>query len=427
MRRLKKSGVSTSLRKLAIASVLLAAGSSSFSTPPTSAIPPIPDQSGTIRTVLGAINPSELGVTLPHEHIFIDFTLPLDEPERWRLAFRQLPKTASELEIWNMPFTELSQRELMLENLWRNRDNLLLQDPETSLSELMEFQKLGGTAVVDVTSVGIGRNPQMLADIAERSGLHIVMGTGWYLSAWHPDEMNELSVDELTASIVKDLVEGVGDTEIRAGIIGEVSAMYISTSPEYSAEARALRAAARASRLTGAALSLHQWIRDGEMLELTLRILEEEGADLSRVILGHIDAISARDTAHLEALMDRGLTLEFDLFGTPYLLHHPALDDRPMADAIVALVQSGYGDRLLMSHDVCTKLQQRAYGGKGFGYIQKQVVPYLLEQGLSDADIRQIQVENPARLLSFAAPVLEPASSPRSLPRYRTDHLPRGR
>lgn len=66
---------------------------------------PIPDQSGTIRTVLGAIDPSELGVTLPHEHIFIDFTLPLDEPERRRLAFRQLPKTASELEIWNLPLS----------------------------------------------------------------------------------------------------------------------------------------------------------------------------------------------------------------------------------------------------------------------------------------------------------------------------------
>lgn len=389
------------LQKFAIALVLLASGSSTIAAQPNSKIP---DRSGKIVTVLGLIDPSELGITLPHEHVFIDFTLPLDKPERWRMASRQLPETAAELDIWHTVFTELSQRELMLENLWRNRDSLLLQDPATSLSELMEFRKLGGNAIVDVTSAGLGRSPRRLADVSRRSGLHIVMGTGWYLSAWHPNDFGDRSVDELTASIVKDLVQGVHDTEIRAGIIGEVSAMDIITSPVDSVETRALRAAARASRLTGAALSIHQWIRDGAMLDLTLQILEEEGADLSRVILGHIDALSARDTEYLETLMDRGITLEFDLFGTPYLLHHAALDDRPMADAIVALVKAGYGDRLLMSHDVCTKLQQRAYGGKGFGYIQKQVVPYLLEQGLSDADIRQIQVENPARLLTFVEP-----------------------
>ena len=409
MRKAPAGGLSIALCRLALASVVLAVAGTALPAPPGSRSPAsaslatIPDQSGTIRTVLGTIDPSELGVTLPHEHIFIDFTLPLDAPERWRLAFRQRPETAEEIGIWNMAFTELSQRELMLENLWRNRDSLLLEDPDTALKELAEFQKQGGSAVVDVTSVGLGRSPQKLADIARRSGLHIIMGTGWYLSAWHPDDMGERSVEELTASIVKDLVEGVDGTGIRAGIIGEVSAMYISTSPD-SAETKALRAAARASRMTGAALSLHQWIRDGEMLELSLGILEEEGVDLSRVILGHIDAVSALDTAYLESLMDRGLTLEFDLFGTPYLLHHPALDDRPMADAIVALVKAGYGDRILMSHDVCTKLQQRTYGGKGFAYIQKQVVPYLREHGLSEADIRQIQVKNPARLLAFVAP-----------------------
>jgi phosphotriesterase-related protein len=227
------------------------------------------------------------------------------------------------------------------------------------------------------------------------------MGTGWYQSAWHPEGLSQRSVAELTAEVVRDIERGVGDTGIRAGIIGEVSAMYVSLDPEESTEARALRAAARASRMTGAALSVHQWIRDGKMLELSLQIIEEEGADLGRVILGHIDAVSAQNLDRLKLLMDRGLTLEFDLFGTPYFLDRPALDDRPMADAIIALVKAGYGDRILMSHDVCTKLQQSAYGGKGFTYVQKEVVPYLLAHGLTAEDVHTIQVANPRRLLTI--------------------------
>lgn len=360
--------------------------------------------SGTIQTVRGPIDPSELGITLPHEHVFIDFTLPLGDSRRWELAFRQHPQTAEEIRVWHTPFTDPSQREFMLENLWKNRDTLLLQDANTSLSELREFAQVGGSAVVDVTSIGLGRSPEKLRQASVDSGLHIVMGTGWYQAAWHPEGLSERSVDELTAEITRDVVQGVGDTGIRAGIIGEVSAMYVSLDPVESAEAKALRAAARASRMTGAALSVHQWIRDGEMLELSLQIIEEEGADLGRVILGHIDALSARNLDRLKALMDRGLTVEFDLFGTPYLLNRPELDNRPMADAIVALVKAGYGDRILMSHDVCTKLQQRAYGGKGFAYIQKQVVPYLMAHGLTAEDIHAIQVANPRRLLTIREP-----------------------
>jgi phosphotriesterase-related protein len=358
----------------------------------------------TIQTVLGPIDPSKLGITLTHEHVFIDFTLPLDDAGRWKLAFRQHPQTAEELRVWHTPFTELSQREFMLENLWQNRDTLLLQDADTSLSELRAFAQQGGSAVVDVTSIGLGRSPEKLRQASGDSGLHIVMGTGWYQSAWHPEGLSERTVDELVAVIVSDIVHGVGDTGIRAGIIGEVSAMYVSLEPEESTEAKALRAAARASRITGAAISVHQWIRDGEMLELSLQIIEEEGADLHRVILGHIDAVSAKDLERLKALMDRGLTLEFDLFGTPFLLNRPELDHRPMADAIVTLVRSGYGDRILMSHDVCTKLQQTAYGGNGFTYIQKQVVPYLLAHGLTVEDIQAIQVVNPRRLLTIETP-----------------------
>lgn len=359
------------------------------------------DRVGKIQTVLGLIEPEELGVTLMHEHLFIEFTLPLDEPQRWQLAGRQLPRTAAELAIWNTPVT-MDRLQFLHAHVWENRDLLSVQDVATTLAEVTAFKDAGGGAIVDVTSIGLGRDPAKLVEVARRSGIPIVMGAGWYRSAWHPAGHADRDVASLTDEIVRDITVGVGDSGVRAGIIGEVSAMEIVTDPHDSAEVKGVRAAARASRLTGAAITLHQWVRDGVALARTLDIVEQEGGDLTRVVVGHIDAVSAANIAQLVAIAKRGVTLEFDLFGTPYTLSDPRLDARPMADAIVALVKAGYAERLLMSHDVCTKIQQKAYGGKGFDYLSTQVVPYLQQRGVSAAQVRTIMVENPRRVLAFS-------------------------
>ena len=361
------------------------------------------DLAGKIQTVLGPVAPQAIGFTLTHEHLFIDFTLPLDEPQRWVLAERRLPHSEAELAIWNMPVA-MDKLAFLHAHVWENRDLLLLQDMKTSLAEVEAFKRAGGSAIVDVTSIGLGRDPRKLQELARRSGVNIVMGAGWYRHAWHPPGHETRSVDSLAAEIVRDITEGVSDTGIRAGIIGEVAAIEVVTHPQDSSEVKGIRAAARASRVTGAAISLHQWMGDGSALSRTLDILESEDADLSRVIVGHVDGVVSNDVPRLARVLKRGVTLQFDLFGTPYTLSNPRLDTRPMADAIVALVRAGNADRILMSHDVCTKIQQHAYGGKGLDFVQLQVVPYLREHGVSEAQIYQITVENPRRLLAFAAP-----------------------
>lgn len=398
---MSRVGVAPARRK-----ALLLAGWLLFAAFP--AVPPFAaDLTGKIQTVLGPIAPQDLGITLTHEHLFIDFTLPLDEPQRWALAERRLPRSEAELAIWNMPVT-MDRLAFLHAHVWENRDLLLLQDMNTTLAEVEDFSRVGGSAIVDVTSIGLGRDPRKLQELARRSGLHIVMGAGWYRHAWHPAGHEARSVESLAAEIVRDITEGVGDTGIRAGIIGEVAAMEIVTDPQDSAEVKGLRAAARASRTTGAAISLHQWMGDGAALNRTLDILQSEGADLSRVIVGHVDGVVSNDAPRLARVLQRGVTLQFDLFGTPYTLSNPRLDARPMANAIVALVKAGHGGRVLMSHDVCTKIQQHAYGGKGLDFVQLQVVPYLRERGVSNADIHRITVDNPRRLLAFAPPRTAP-------------------
>lgn len=367
------------------------------------AAPAIPDMSGKILTVLGPIDPADAGITLPHEHIFIDFRLPLDEPDRWVLAERKQPVTEAEKAFWKTPI-RLSNLQAVMKGLWENEDVLLVQDMKTSLSEVAAFKAAGGGTIVDVTSIGIGRNPQKLAELSRLSGLNVVMGAGWYRRAWRPAGHDDRAVASLTQEIIRDVTVGVNGTDIRSGIIGEVAAMEIATEPADTSDVKGIRAAARASRVTGAALSLHQWVGDGVALPKTLDIIKHEGGDLSRVIVGHIGAAASQDLPYLEAILARGVTLEFDLLGTPYFLESPKLDDRPMADAVVALTKAGYGGQILLSHDVCTKLQQKTYGGHGFDYVLTRVVPYLKRHGLTDADIQQITVTNPTRLLTFAAP-----------------------
>lgn len=355
---------------------------------------------GKIITVLGPIDAKSAGVTLPHEHFFLDLSLPFDEPDRWVRAGRRPPAGAEDRRIYDL--------ELRLDNwaevyrlLWRTRDPLVLDDFDLAVKEAAAFKTAGGATVVDVTSKGLGRDPERLALLARKSGLQIVMGTGWYREGWRPVDFNGMSVDELAADMITEIVEGIGPDNIHAGVIGEIPAMDIATDPD-SNDVKQLRAAARASSRTGAAISLHQWVGDGEQLLETLAILEAEGADLRRVIVGHVGGDAPEQMDILAAVLARGVTLEFDLLGVAFLLAEKVSDTRGAADTVVALVGMGYAEQLLLSQDVCTKTQLKAYGGNGYDYVLREVVPYLKGTGVADEDIDKLLVANPARLFSIA-------------------------
>ena len=351
----------------------------------------VPDQSGRAMTVLGPIDPAQLGPTLMHEHLFIRFWVPLEEPERWsRLGLRR-PETAEELAIWNAPFTARDRMKL-LTYFQRNREGFTLDDLPTAVSEVQAYQALGGRTIVDVTTTGLNPQPEKLREVAKRTGANVVAGTGFYRRAWHPADMGQRSLDDLTQFVVREIAVGMGTTGIRAGIIGEIPAEDLVFEPRESDEVRVLRAAARASRLTGAAITLHSDFQKMKNLHTSVDILEEEGADLSRVVVGHIASVASADLSFLESLLRRGVYLQFDVLGNPLDL---AIPNRPMVDAIEALIERGYSRRILVSHDVCTKFQLREYGGYGFTFVQSVLIPHLLGRGVSTRAITEITVENP--------------------------------
>lgn len=364
----------------------------------------IPDRSGTVMTVAGPADPGELGITLPHEHVFIDQSTPYVDKSRWKASKFEFPVTDDERKLWTEPFTARSRGKFLYKMFGSNRDVLILDNAEDALAELSDFRASGGATLVDVTTAGLGRDSRRLADISRRSGVRIVMGAGLYRAAYHPPEIDGLSIDDLTERMVREIVEGVDGTGIKAGIIGEIGAEDLTRLPRESNEVRVLRAAARASRLTGAAITLHNFFGKNHIWHSALEILEEEGADLGRVVMGHVTADSATDLGFLENLLRRGVFIQFDTLGAPFAITIPEIDNRPNIVAIRELIKRGHAGRMLLSQDVCTKFQLKKFGGFGYDFILSNLVPHLRASGVAEQDIEMMTVRNPAKLLTFAKP-----------------------
>jgi len=305
-------------------------------------------------TVRGAIPPGDLGVTLPHEHTAISLW---QIPGRW--------------DYWEL-----------------TRDEALI------VEELGRFRDAGGASVVDVTLPGVGRDPSWLAGVSEASGLNIVMGCGWYRGAYYPTEalIDRRSVEDLAAELVAEAADGVAGTGIRPGIIGEIG----TDKPWVSAlEERVHRAAARAARETGLAITTHAVMSD--VGQAQLRIFEEEGADPTRVVIGHADSYPVLD--HYLAIVGRGASVEFDFLGMSFTVQE-RLGEARIVELLCELLSRGHGDRILLSQDVCHNSQLKRYDGNGYVHLAETFLPRLRAAGVSDAEIETITVANPRRLLT---------------------------
>jgi phosphotriesterase-related protein len=349
---------------------------------------PIGVKSGTAMTVLGPVPVSDMGVTLMHEHIF------LDGARTWKCPCHPDEKLIAEQKVNLEIIGELRM------NPYMNRDNVSLDDGDLALAELRRFQALGGHTVVETTNFGIGRDPEQLARIARMSGLRIIMGTGFYLEHTHPEWLRAMDVDEVASFIVNDIGGGETQPEIMAGIIGEVGVSKDFT-PE---ELKSLRASARASRLTGLPISIHLpgWER---LAHRVLDVVEEEGADLRHTVLCHMNP-SHDDLPYQKSLAERGAFLEYDMIGMDYYYADQdaqSPSDEENARAIRALVDMGYADRLLLSQDVFLKIMLTRYGGFGYGYILKHFLPRLGRHGVDQRAIDLMLVDNPKRVFSASA------------------------
>jgi len=343
---------------------------------------------GKAQTVLGPVPADELGITLPHEHLLIDFRFMYREPEGASGRGRGLEPVG------------LRNHYEVLYDWTRNLDNLQLMDEPTAIDEALLYRWEGGRTLVDPTNVGLGRDPLALQRIARATGLHVIMGAGYYVGASHPADMDARSEDALTREIVGDITTGVGDTTVRAGLIGEIGCSW----PWTENERKSVRAAAEAAKETGAPLMIHPG-RHPTAPETHLEEIRKTGLDLGRVIMCHIDR-TVSDPARLKAIADTGCYLEYDLFGLE-VSHYPMSDFEIPSDGermrqILWLMEQGHARQALLAHDICFKVRLVRYGGHGWAHIPRRIVPRLRRKGLSEKDVWTLIVENPTRAVTFA-------------------------
>ena len=351
-----------------------------------------PSQLGMVQTVLGRVTPEKLGATLMHEHILSDLSRIAEPPAG----------EDSEHELFYQP---LSQSNVGLVRFYSqpNADSLRLDDIPTAIHELKLYRQHGGGSVVEVSSRGLARDPAGLARISRATGVHIIMGSSYYVDAAHPPDMDSCSEPEITDEIVDDVVNGAASSGVRAGIIGEVGCSW----PLTSNENKVLRASAAAQRQTGAAITIHPG-RDERSPEEILTVLERAGANLQRTIIGHLER-TVFDWGRLCRIADRGCYLQWDHFAyeRSYFPSNPRVDlpsDAGRMELIARMIAEGFGEKILISHDVASKDKLLKYGGHGYFYILLHILPRMRARGFREEDINRILVQNPAAALTFVEP-----------------------
>jgi phosphotriesterase-related protein len=318
------------------------------------------DMADRIMTVRGPIEATTLGFGLPHEHLRIDLITVFPAA---MLAF-----------------------------------DFHLVDEELITSEARLFVEAvraagwpGTPWIVDVTTDHrMGRDPGYLRRVSEVLDLPIVMGCGRYREPWYEPEFAERSTRALADLLTTEIEQGVGDTGIRPGVIGELGADRDFVSP---AEERTLRAAAIAHARSGLPITLHA--RFGKVGLAQLDVLEDAGVRLERVIVGHTD--TEPDVDYHEAIARRGAWVQYDC-----IRGRVSIVPQRRVSYLLEARRRGFLNRVLLSHDVCALSMLRAYGGTGYDYLPREFVRALRESGFSAEESLGLVAEQPRRAIAPA-------------------------
>lgn len=343
--------------------------------------------SGKIQTVTGLITPDKLGVTLSHEHLLCDSSFRFKEAEDKTLAY-------GPVRIENLEWHKRNQHSSL--------DNFRLLDEDTAISELTMFKESGGGSVVDMGNIGLCRDPEGLVRISEATGVNIVMGAGYYVGNSHPEELTVRSVESISEEIVRDITVGVSDTGIKAGVIGEIGGSY----PLTETEVKVLKASAVAQRETGAPVNIHPGQSMSSPMEI-VELLTKNGGDIKHTAMSHVGNRHGMDAGHSIELAETGCYIEYDSFGNiqnPIVLPEKtfyALSDWQRVQCIKELIDNGFLEQLLISHDVFYKTDLCIYGGPGYDHINRTVIPLMQMNGINDNEIHAMLVDNPKRFFKI--------------------------
>ena len=344
---------------------------------------------GKALTVLGPKDTNQLGKVICHEHLLIDFNVVFQNPPNPK----ELHLKDEKLNLSNLGW---------IKKFWvSNKDNLLIDDIEISINELKHFYKAQGNTIVDVTSIGLSRNPSALKIISQRTGVNVIMGSGYYIEKTHPNYFKTDSVYQIAEKITNDILHGVDGTEVHSGIIGEIGCDF----PWSSDERKSVHAGVLAQIETGAPILIHPGRDENAPLEIVNSIMKW-GGNTSRTIMGHIERTIYSKSKLLD-LANSGVYMNFDLFGHESS-YYPLDDatympsDHQRIEIISEFIDSGFSNKILVGHDICSKHRLKKFGGHGWDHILKKIIPKMKKFGIKTRDIENILIKTPREILKFS-------------------------
>ncbi|MBQ3022453.1 MAG: hypothetical protein IJD91_03910 [Clostridia bacterium] len=328
-----------------------------------------------ITTVLGEIHEDKLGVTSSHEHIFIDMRMCVDETADSPKCFHDSISGDNRAEVFSDPYAIL--------------DNALLDNVDDAVKEIEYFKQWGGNTIVDCTLDEIGRDPKKLKEVSKRTGVNIILGCGHYYHKAHFPYVKDASVETLAEEMYRDITRGIGDTDIKAGIIGEIGTSAVMTDDEK----KVLHAAGMVGAETGKAVHVHTDLYTQNGFEVT-DILTSEGMKPEKICIDHVDVWLRPD--YIKALLDRGVYVEFDNFGKEFYVSEERrfAYDLERIKLLKNLIDEGYKDKILVCNDICLKTMWKKYGGTGYAHILRTVKFMAEQNGIDERTYMSILTDN---------------------------------
>ena len=265
-------------------------------------------------------------------------------------------------------------------------EDALLDSQGLVIKELKELYNKGVRNIVEATCRGIGRNVVYAQKVATETGINIVQATGWYQSAFLPIEVYQLSVTQLAEMMIKDITIGIKNTDIKAGVIGEIATTKNRWTEQ---EEKVFNAAVIASKETHTPIMTHTSM--GTLGREQVEFFQKKHANLSKVIIGHVD-LTGNPNYVLE-MLKTGINVEIDTIGK-----NNYMSDAKRVDIIKAAQDAGFTDQIVMSMDITRKSHLKANGGIGYAYLLDSFIPELKAGGVTEEFINKMLVENPQRI-----------------------------
>lgn len=267
----------------------------------------------------------------------------------------------------------------------KKTDDTNLNCFDETIEEYKALYAKGVRNIIDVTVMGMNRNPDYVKKVAELSGMNIIQSTGWYQDKFIPSFVDDHTIEEMAKVMIRDITIGIDGTDNRAELIGEIAT---SKNQMTDREYKVFKAAVIAHNQTGVPITTHTTL--GTYGKEQIQFFKEHNVDLSKVVIGHVDLTG--DTDYVLSLLSEGVYVEFDTVGKENYM-----PDEKRLEMLLAIEDAGYTDKVFLSMDITRKSNFKYKNGIGYAYLLDTFVPMILEGGISQDFVDKMLVKNPQR------------------------------